>query len=68
MVKSLHAFQGQLGQLHQSYIRKACRLWRQLELAQTRGEIQLSGNSTFTPIRPQKEFSPRVVSKQSGQP
>ena len=67
MAKPLHDFQVKLGQLHQSYIRRIHRFRRQLELAKTRGQIHHSGNSTFTPIRSQKQFNPRVLFEQSGQ-
>ena len=55
MVKSLHVFEGRIHQLHQSYVKNAQRLKRQMVLYQTRGAIQRSENFPFTHVGPSTE-------------
>ena len=43
-VQSLHDFDEEMDQLHQSYLRKACRCSRQIEMSHTRKEIRQSEN------------------------
>ena len=53
--KTTHKFEEGLDTLQQLYIRESCRIKRQMQLFETREEMQHSDNSTFTPVRPHGE-------------
>ena len=51
----------EMDQLHQSYLRKVCRLRKQIELSHIGGEIRQNDNSVFTLGKNQKNVNPMIL-------
>ena len=67
-VKTISEFEERLGKLQRLYVREARRFQRQMELSQTREEIQHSRESAFTPVSSRSVHCPKVLFEQDSQP
>ena len=65
--KTIDEFEERLVQLHKLYVRETKRFLRQLELSQTREEVQQSIQSVFIPVRSQGKCCPMIQSEQDNQ-
>ena len=64
-VNFLYDVDGKLAKVSKAYIKKACRLRRQLELYQMKEVALLGGNSAFTSIGQVISSNPRTIFPQT---